>query len=465
MSAERLTPALGPEVFPFGFDFQRALLRLILADPQFGNVVVPHVREGYFESEALVWAFKLIRSFRERFNALPPLQVLLEEARLLAPPQGEIYQAILESVRSADLSAEAWLRTKTLDWIRMNIFHAGYRRVRDLYNEGKFDEAYEANARVADQIQNLSFKLIDREFFFDEWGQRFARRLGEDPLSARIATGIRQLDHILRGGLSIGELGIWIAHAKGGKSTMLVNLGAQAVRRGDANVLHVVLEGSRQQTAARYDSCFARQHYDLVCGGRLSDEIMRALRYDYDLLRQRLVILALTEKFGYTVADIQDELQELKRQYNWVPRVIIVDYGDLLRSRDRAGSETEAQRGAFRDLKIIANRGYAVWTASQSQRLGDVDENEERLITSRQIADCYDKVRVADFIGSINWTPRERDAGFGRLFAELYRDNVAGQVIPVAVNLACMRITNLDPTFQPPVEPKITQLKQIRAPA
>jgi len=59
------------------------------------------------------------------------------------------------------------------------------------------------------------------------------------------------------------------------------------------------------------------------------------------------------------------------------------------------------------------------------------------------IAECFDKVRVADFIGSINQTSEERQANQMRLFAELYRDNEAGKVFLVKSDFSRMTIEGI----------------------
>jgi replicative DNA helicase len=267
--------------------------------------------------------------------------------------------------------------------------------------------------------------------------------MGADSFTDAVPTGIPELDHILGGGLRKGEMGVWIAYPKRGKSTLLVNHGAQAVRRGDFKVLHYVLEGSRKMVENRYDSVFAQEEYSRIKDGSLTTESWQRLQYEYQSYRQKLIIRGLTERWTYSVADLQEEMRELKQRYNWVPDALVVDYGDLLRAREsHLHTEVEVQRSAFRDLKTLANRGYALWTASQAQRPKEDLETSTEILQSRKIADCYDKIRVADFLGTINQTQEERQSKQARLFAELYRDNAAGQVILVYADFARMTIAS-----------------------
>jgi len=330
-----------------------------------------------------------------------------------------------------------------LDFIKRNLFVRAFKDSREKYNLGQVGEAYDVMTRAMERITTTDWTPPDRSFFFDEFTQRFARRLSEDPALESISTGIHELDHILLGGLSIGELGVWVAYAKRGKSTMLVNHGVQAVRRGNHKTLHLVFEGSRKQVEARYDTVFAQESYQKVRASDFSRETFDRIQFDYRMYLHKLVVRGFTDDWSYTVQNIWDEMRELKRLYDWKPELVIVDYGDLLRGRGTFKTETEHQTAAFRDLKTLANWGYAVWTASQAQRpKKDVDMDEE-LLQSRKIADAYAKVRVADFLGTLNQTREERQRHEMRIYAELYRDNAADRVIPVRADFDRMTITTV----------------------
>lgn len=435
--------------FPFGVEFQRALLRLLTEDTAFAHAAMPHLQPGYFENEVLSWAYGALSAYRDKYNAVPSLKVILDETGRLDPSVREFYRLTIEQVSQADMSAEPWLRDQCLDFIKRNIFVRAMQESTAAYNSGKVDDAYEAMMHAADKILNTDWSPADREFFFENFPQRYAARLSEDPLADSISTGIHELDHVLGGGLSKGEMGIWIAHSKRGKTTMLANHGVQAVRRGNHNVLHLVFEGARKQVAARYDTIFAQESYSLVKTSGISREVFERMQYDYQMFTRRLILRGFTERWDYTAADIHEEMRELKRLHGWVPDLVIVDYGDLLRGRGSHQTETQHQTAAFRDLKSLANRGYGLWTASQPQRPKDDIDNKTELLMSRNIADAYAKIRVADFIGSLNQTREERQAKTMRAFAEMYRDNEAGKVIQLYADFDLMTIGNVRDSGNP----------------
>ena len=246
------------------------------------------------------------------------------------------------------------------------------------------------------------------------------------------------MDDVLDGGLSRAEVGCWIAYAKRGKSTALMHHGVVGTRGLRRYVLHIVLEGTLKQTENRYDTRFSEELYSTIKRGAIDAGAYGRLQAEYEALTRLLVVRAFTQHWEYTALNIEQEIKEL-RSYGWKPDIVIVDYGDLLRSRGKADSELAHQKAGFQDLHRIAEREeVALWTASQAQRPKGTSDEMEHLIKARDIADAYAKIRLCDFIGSINQTNQERQDHRIRLFANEYRDNEAFATIPCYSNFSRM---------------------------
>lgn len=426
---------------PFGVDFQKALIKVLCEDAGFAACMAPYLKASYFEAPPLAWAYSAISEYREKYGVPPSLGTLLELTRTLTLGEATLYGSVIDSLRSVQVRDEAWLRDQTIEFVKRGVFAKAFLEARELFNTGKYTNAYDTMMAKMDELRSIQPEVPDRGFFFDELPRRQSERLGSDPTLDSIGTGIGWLDKILDGGLSLGELGLWLAYAKGGKSTMLTTLGVNATRICSRRVLHCVFEGSRKQVELRYDTAFVRENYGRVKRGDISHDGFMSMQREYDFLRHKLVVRGFTDSWDYTVMHVQDELRELKQRHGFVPELIIIDYGDLLGGRDKHyHNETAKQQAAYRDLKSLSNRGYAVWTASQAQRPKEGAEDSAHLLKSRDIADAYAKVRVADFIGSLNQTRDERKQGAIRLYAELYRDNAAEQILVAHADFSQMRI-------------------------
>jgi len=444
-----------PEKLKFDDEYQRGLLRLLCEDGHFANEVEPHLEATYFQNDVVSWAWGFAKKFREKYGALPSLHTIRQEVYTLDAKIQPLYHAMLEQVTQTPLRDSQYMRDTVLEFVKRNILVSAFQETRALYNAGKIEECFDHLAARIDKIRTTVWEPDDSTWLCDDLPSRHVRRMCDDYNSNTITTGLEFLDHVLGGGLSKGELGAWIAYAKVGKSTMLINHGLAAVRLQMAKVAHFVFEGSRRQVEDRYEAGFTGELYRVIRQSGLSSEAYQRAHNEYQYLRDRLFIKAFTDRWDYSVLDIHEALMELERRYGWKPDLVIVDYGDLLTGRDqRYNSETEKQKAAWRDLKSLANRGYAVWSAAQARRPEKGAEDRPHWLYSREIADCYEKVRVCDFLGSLNATNIERSQKVLRVLAELYRDNSANVMRVVRADFDRMLI-KMDPDVRSEVMPHI----------
>jgi hypothetical protein len=415
-----------PERFPFELEYQKALLRLLCEDPRFAQLTAPFLSPRYFENEVLSWAWSYAIRFKDEYGAFPTLQTIKQQTLRMDPKLRPLYQLTLEQVGAARIRDDAWLRDTVLDFVKRNIFVRAFHESQRLYNKNEVEKAYDYMMGEMERITRTMWAPVDDTWFYDDLAARQVKHLANDLGSRAVATGFDQLDHMMGGGLSKGELGIWVAYAKGGKSSMLMTHGVAATKLQLRPTAHFVFEGSRAQVEDRYEAALTQELYREVRNGGLSSDGYKRAYQEYQLCRGKLYLRGFTDEWNYSVVDIHQALKDLKRTHNWEPDLVIVDYGDLLNGREaHYRSEQEKQKAAFRDLKSLSNRGYAVWTASQAQRPEKGSENEAHWIFSRMIADSYEKVRVADFIGSLNACNLEKQDKIMRVMGELYRDNAA----------------------------------------
>lgn len=431
------------ERLPFDGDFQRLLFRLLVEDDAFAAAMAPYLRPTYFDAAPLRWGWERAQKHLEHYGVTPSLKVLVHEARQLDPQTGPAHAAALESLSLVPVRDEQWLRDATLDFVRRSIFTRAVQDSIKLYNAGRVVESYDRMQERMDELYRVTSVNVDRSWFYESLGRREAKRSMRKPSEEAVATGMPWLDAVFNGvGPVRGEFGLWIADAKVGKTTMLVNHGRVATTVSFKRTLHIVLEAGREMIENRYDSSITGELYSMVKWGKMDAEAYARASELYKHLRGLLVVRGMVDGYDYTIEDIDAELRDLRRSNGWVADCVIVDYGDLLSGRGGRRmyrSKFESEEQASRDLKSLANRGYVVWSAAQVQRPKE-DQDKPGLIKARQIAGVYDKVRVADFIGSLNQTTAEKDAGIMRVYAEVYRDNPADKWRSVRYDPARMMI-------------------------
>ncbi len=463
------------EVLPFDREFQRKLIKLAALDDGFLTQALRHVQPEMFESESLRWAWKVMQREREE-NRTPTMLVLRDRIRdveKVAQPQRH---ALVERIDQELLREEGYLRHRLGEFARRNIFVQGWNESQRLFHMGRVDEAIDLMQAASQKANQVTFDAPQRTWFFEGLTDRDRRRrdYAKREWEFTYATGIHDVDLILDGGLSLGELGVWMADSKGGKSLLLIHLAVYAARSLRIPVLVIILEGSMAQTEDRLEAAISKVLYSKVKRGQMDPEIYGQLQEEYRGLRRLLVVRAMTENWSYNAGDIRSELDELKSMHGWVPKMLDVDYGDLLRSQEKARSEEEHQRNAFGALKTLTqqDRGYAIWTATQAKRpymapderkkldkrKKDTDESEwwkmAPVLRAKDVADSYNKIRRADFIGSINQTMTQRKEGEAILYADLYRDNLAGRRIRIKQDLTKIQMVDLLHPWNRPDSPE-----------
>lgn len=452
--------------FSFDSEFQRKLIKLALVDDGFCTIALKHLRAEMFESDALRWCWTTI--VRERNEKRTPTMLVLRDfLHSVSEVLQYRYRAMLDAIDQDVLREDDYIRHALGEFIRRNMFVSAYNVSQKIYNMGKADDAIEHMRQASEQIHQIHFRAPARHMFFDDIEERNRRRSkrSESEWDHTFPTGIVGVDDVLDGGLSVGELGVWMADSKGGKSLFLIHLAGYTCRVLQRKVLLVLLEGDYLQTASRLDSWFSGVAYREAKRGQFEHDVYRRLQDEYRRLKGLLVIREFTDA-SYNVMDIRAEIDELKAQSGWVPAQLVVDYGDLLRSSTKAASEEEHQRNAFSELKALCHQdqGYAMWSASQARRPGNMlrhkkEKGEDEgstfkfgkpVLGPKDIADSYNKVRRVDFLGSINQDAEDKANSIARLYCAVYRDNAADRLVKVRQNLDKMLFADvMDPLNRP----------------
>lgn len=437
---------------PFAFDagFQRALLRLMQTDDAFAMSCVKWLEAGHFTVEALGWIFKVISAHAAEYQQRCSDLVLRHAVRSLPANVSARFAAEVEHVIALGVVAEdAWIKAQLVEFVRQAIFAEAHQTSAALFNSGKRSEAYDVMARAQERIVDVGFAKEARVWLFDELQDRQLERIRAQADAGQQAfmTGIRGLDDLTDGGVQHGQVWSVFAYAKRCKSTWLTNQGFHATRVHRRPTLHVILEGREGEQSARYDSCFSTEQYAAVRRGDIDWQLYQQLAAEYANLRRLMVVRALTD-WDTTILDIQRELHYLK-SHQFVPELLILDYADLGRSRDRVDSETQHQLAFSRDLKrLVNNTGMACWTAWQAQRPPKGAHSKEHVLTSSDVADSYAKVRIVDSFGSLNATDEEMEQGLMRVFWEGHRSAAVNRIWSITNELGRMRMATTSVPYE-----------------
>lgn len=306
---------------------------------------------------------------------------------------------------------------------------------------------------VLDDVNKVSFDEDDVVSMDDVPSFLVAASKNND---RKIPTGIPELDEDLVGGLPVEALTIALAGTNTGKSIFCTSIGANALRAG-YKVLHINLEGMRDESIMRYTSNLAKVRLgDILRGDYGPEETKRieetVAKYGPDKLKVRNML-----GFGATIEELAAICKEEHKTFKF--NVLVVDYGQLLETSKKGLEHRFVQARVHKGLDSLAKEFSCVCiTPVQATRGSQSNENSYRsgngesdrapVLQSGDISESYDIARVAAVILTLNITPEEREQGRLRVFLEKQRQGVKGKVYGLLTDFPTM---NLIPgkTFNP----------------
>lgn len=316
------------------------------------------------------------------------------------------------------------------------------------------DESLEAADRLIHQARAKAGSVFDRGLRLSDTN-RVLDFL--DNTTDAFPTGIPELDK--RGfGPTRGELWLYIAAAKKGKTWALIQLAKMSMLRR-LKVLHITLEMSEDRSAQRYfQALFAmskrNEKYTVTKFER--DKLNRLTGFDEKEIKPKLVMedprlrLKLNKrikKFSQryldnviikqfptgqlTVRQLEAYLDSLESNERFTPDLLIVDYPDLMKV-DKNNFRLSIDE-IYKDLRGLAvERHLALAVVSQSHRAAARSKH----VSSDNVAEAYSKIAHADCIITYNQTEAEKKLGLARLFVSGGRNDEDQITLVISQNYA-----------------------------
>lgn len=209
------------------------------------------------------------------------------------------------------------------------------------------------------------------------------------------------LDQKIGGGLSAGEMGVVMAPTGGGKSMMLVAMAAHAFACG-RKVLYYTLELSHKNVSKRFHAALNNVLLNDVLIHK--DKIKQTAKE----IKARGGVLKI-QKYDSgtaTINTLKSHLATIKRNENFVPDIVFIDYVDIMESTDRNLEHRHMLQKLYRQVRGMAEEfEVPVWTATQTNR----GATKEEKIGVDAIADSYAKAAELDLLISIARTEEQKN--------------------------------------------------------
>lgn len=300
----------------------------------------------------------------------------------------------------------------------------------DMLEKGEFDPVEKL---IKDAVQ-IS---LTKDMGTDYWDDPRARINKYFNSGGQVSTGWPQLDRLLYGGFSRGELNIFAGGSGSGKSLVMMNIALNWLQQGLSGV-YITLELSEELCALRTDAM-------------LTNSSTKDIRKDIE--NTELKVKLVGKKAGQyrikgfpaqsNINDIRSYIKEVQIQTGIRVDFIMVDYLDLLMPVSAKVSPNDLfvkDKYVSEELRNLAKElGVLMVTASQLNRSA-VEEIE---FDHSHISGGISKINTADNVFGIFTSRAMRERGRYQIQCMKSRSSTGvGQKIDLEYNIETMRITD-----------------------
>lgn len=421
----------------FTDDFKQKVLALQLRDDNFCQRVDGLIHSSFFDHEADKYILSIATNYYEKYSAPPSATVvsqIFKEDQKNNVVRKEFTSTIasrLKDLYKTDISDREFVIERVADFARKTATEKAVIEAATILDSGGDINPIMMLIQKALDVgsTDLATAYDYKESITKRTEIRKARLKGEISFNS-VTTGWKDMDNTLyRRGWGKGELSLYMAPSKGGKSAALIDHALRAVEKG-FNVLLISLEVSTEIQSDRMDSN--------ISGVKMGDLSTLIDKVDdrVNKWKSRAANLKCHEypSGTYKVSD----LRRLIKKYQATGLtfdLVVLDYADIMLSESKSNEGIDKSKQVLIDLRALAqNENLAILSATQTNRSGATAD----VITDIHVAEDYNKIRIADLVISINCNDIERDTGEARLYYAASRNQPA-HTITVKRDLSVMK--------------------------
>jgi replicative DNA helicase len=420
----------------YGRSFQQKIVQLIISDRYFADQVYDILKPEYLELQYLQLLLKEIFTYKATYESYPNIDTIktlitvalrdnkdsLEEATKL-----EVVNFFKKIKDEPNLEDADYIKDEVVKFCKdsemANAILTSAKILQESNNPSKYD-------RIRDILDN-AMKAGTENNFGTDYLKDFEERYKEE-IRNPFTTGWDEIDNITKGGFGKGELVVYIAPTGVGKSFILAHHAVCGAKNGK-NVVYYTLELSESDVALRCDAGIS---------GISLDELEVKKTEVYQKIRDipGKIIIKQYPTNSASTGTIEAHLDKLKLVENFIPNIILVDYGDLL----KGSAEPEAYRlglqKIFENLRAIAIKyECTVITATQTNRTGAAAE----IVTANVVSEAFNKCFVADFIFGLSRTMSDKIENKGKLYFIKNRKGKDGILFPCEIDWSMLHMNVL----------------------
>lgn len=421
-------------VYEFDGDFQQKIAALLVRDTPFAQLTDGLVKPEYFENAGIAALVSVVGRYFERYKKAPGdktiIASLLRDAskdKTLPPELLRLAIGATHKLFETDVSDRDYVADQCATFAR-----------HQAVTKAVLDSVSLIEKRDFATIATLVRKAVDTGVStagnaYDYGAMREARTQERKDREAGIlaptgiTTGFKVLDDCLyHKGWGRRELAVLMGGAKAGKSMGMISFGINAIAAG-YRTLYVTLEVASSIIAERIDANVAeRAMFELGTHIHEVDEKVEAF-----MAKAAPFIIHEFPTGTMRASDLRRLIEHYKAQ-GVTFDLVVVDYADLMAPERVTDNVQENSKSIYVNLRGLAmEEGFACLTATQTNREGA----KKAVATATDVAEDFNKIRIADVVISINKTEEERALNQARLHFAASRNQRSGFSLKVEQNI------------------------------
>lgn len=426
----------------FNSKFLLSLFAMALKNQSLASIISEHIVEEFLPNKEYVKILSEIKRNLKVHSKQPTLNKLYQ--KFDNDDDDDVY-FLLEDIEDADTSMTT---DETLEELQSFIMRARfmkeYTEMGKLYNKGRKDEAVDRLIGLSDQFSTFSVKKETFDPVIGGFASRnlsamAQRSLDNSEFSRKFMFGVDDLDELTQG-VKTKQLICLMAASGGGKTKAMRWMAAANARLG-SNVLHIQLEGSKEEALAGYGATLSGVHASTIENGLIDAEKLSDLEFAFGKLEGEIYVKTF-EEFAKspTTQDVRRMVEDVEKANNIKIHLVVVDYLELLNTADgrnwNPNDERHRRTTIADELKDIATEfDNVVLTATQANDVAPSDLNNENFILSRHnVSEAKGIVKPLTMFVTINRTIDEIGVNRARLFLDKSRFTAAGKVYEICTD-------------------------------
>jgi KaiC/GvpD/RAD55 family RecA-like ATPase len=417
----------------YNTDVQTLFLRMMVTNAELYTRVINIINPENFDRRLRPVA-EFIVEHSKKYNVIP------DPTQIKATTGVEI-----NTVEELDSGHYDWFLEEFEQFTKRQELERAILKAADMLEKGDFDPVEKL---IKDAVQISLQRDMGTDYFADP-KERLHRYFNQ---GGQVSTGWPQLDRVMYGGMSRGELNIFAGGSGSGKSLVMMNIALNWLQQGLSGV-YVTLELSEELTSLRTDAMLTNMGTKDIRKD-IDDATIKVKMHGNKAGKYRVKSLPAQSN----VNDIRAYLKEVQIQTGIKVDFVMIDYLDLVMPVSVKVSPTDQfvkDKYVAEELRNLAKElGLLMITASQLNRSA-VEEIE---FDHSHIAGGISKINTADYVFGIFTSRSMRERGKYQIQCMKSRSSTGvGQKIDLDYNIETMRISDSDPE-QPQSQPSSSEI-------